>query len=524
MIPLFSTKLIREVDNYAIKTLKVPSIVLMENAAIEIFRYANEKLQSLGKKGAVGFICGKGNNAGDGFAAARHFFNHGFKVLVLYLFNESEMTDDAKTNFIILKKLAVKNKNLRLIKYKNINDLNILRKCETIFDAMLGSGIKGELKEPYHSIIKKVNSFNSFKVAIDIPTGLDSDKGYSDLLFHSDLTITLGELKVGLFYGDGYTYAGEIKKGSIGISPNLYLYEKAEAYLLESKDAADSLPLKEKSINKYTAGKVLTIAGSKNYSGAAVLTAKAALKAGAGASILAFPKSIRNFVHKNLGEVVLNEYNDDGDEYLKPKNIIELSERINWADVVAIGPGISREIETQKAVIKIVKERKFKQLVLDADALFAISFREYKRLDLSNCILTPHHGEFCSLTNIQLSELRKDVIYYGKKFVRETNSYLVLKGAPTIIFLPNGKVFVNSVGNPGMAKFGTGDVLTGVIAGLLSQLKDFQKAVTAGVYIHSFAADKLKEKFTEYSFTASDILNEIPSAIKCVRNSIVQLS
>ncbi len=521
MIPLFSTKLIRKVDDHAIKALKVPSIVLMENAAIEIFRYADEKLKSIGKSGAIGFICGRGNNAGDGFAAARHFFNHGFKVVVLYLFHESEMSEDAKSNFIILKKLSVKNENLRLIKFSHINDLNVLRKCEVIFDAMLGSGIKGELKEPYHSIIKKVNGFNAFKVAIDIPTGLDSDKGYSDLLFHSDLTVTLGELKVGLFFGDGYAYAGEIKKGSIGISPKLYPFEKAEAFLLEAKDAADSLPIKEKSINKYTAGKVLTIAGSKNYSGAAVLTAKAALKVGAGASILAFPKSIRNFVHKNLGEVVLNEYNDDGDEYLKLKNLSELSERISWADVVAIGPGIGREIETQKSVIQIIKDRKFKRLVLDADALFAISFRKYKQLDLSNCILTPHHGEFCSLMNIQLSELKKDVIYYGEKFVRETNSYLVLKGAPTIIFLPTGKVLINSVGNPGMAKFGTGDVLTGVIAGLLSQLKDIHKALISGVYIHSFAADKLKEKFTEFSFTASDILNEVPSVINFIRKSVV---
>lgn len=521
MIPLYPTTLIRKVDEIAIKKLDVPSIVLMENAAIEVVKITMEKFKSLDKKSMIGLICGKGNNAGDGFAVARHFINSGFKVKVLYLFDVSEMTDDAKINFLILKNLLRFNKNLHLIKYKKVNDINKLKGCSIIIDAMLGSGIKGELKEPYKSIVNKSNNIRSIKLAIDIPTGLDADKGYASLLFNSDLTVTLGELKPGLFFGDGYAFAGEIKKGNIGISPALYPQNQVKDFLIEAKDAFNSLPQKIKSLHKYSAGKVLIIAGSKNYSGAAILSAKSSLKVGAGASILAFPKSIRNFVHRNLGEVVLNEYDDYGSEFLTIKNIEELSDRIKWADVVAIGPGIGREIDTQKAVYRLLKERKYKFLVIDADALFALRNKKYSNFNLKNCVLTPHYGEFCSLINISVDELKKDILKFGRSFAKVTKSYLVLKGAPTIIFLPDGRALINSVGNPGMAKYGTGDVLTGVIAGLLSQLKDIEKAIVSGVYIHSLAADLLLTNYTDLSYTASNIMNEIPSAIKYLRSSVV---
>lgn len=521
MIPLFSTKLIRKVDDYAITHLRVPSIVLMENAALEIFKYAAEKMLSLDKSKPIGFICGKGNNGGDGFAVARHFFNNGYKVIVFCLFSESEMTADANTNFSILKKLSLGDKNLTLLKYKSLNELNALKKCAVIFDAMLGSGIKGELKEPYNSIVNKVNSFSSLKIAVDIPTGLDADKGYAKNLFHSHLTVTLGELKPGLFFGDGYAFAGEIKKGNIGISSALYPPNQAKEFLIEAKDAFDSLPQKGKAIHKYSAGKVLTIAGSKNYSGAAILTAKSALRVGAGASVLCFPKSIRSFVHRNLGEVVLNDYNDGGSEFLQKKNVKEISQRMKWADVIAVGPGIGREIETQTAIIKLIKERQFQNIVIDADALYALRSRRYKKFDLKNFILTPHHGEFSNLLGIQVDELKQDILSYGRKFVKHTSSYLVLKGAPTIIFTPDGSVLINSVGNPGMAKFGTGDVLTGVIAGFLSQIKNIERALIAAVYVHSLAADLLVEKFTDLSYTAADIMNYLPNAIKKIRSSVV---
>jgi len=521
MIPLYSTKIIRQVDNYAIKKLRIPGIVLMENASLEVFKFAFEKLKEMNKSGRIGFICGKRNNGGDGFAVARHFINKGYKISVLHLFDEAELSEDCRTNFIILKNLLYKSNDSKMVKYRSVSDLSLLKNCDMIIDAMLGTGIEGDLREPYKSIINKVNTSNYIKLAVDIPTGLDSDKGYSNLSFHADLTVTLGELKPGLFFGDGYTYAGKIKKGNIGLDPSMYPSAKAKEFLIESSDVFNSLPQKAKSIHKYSAGKVLTIAGSGKYPGAAVLTAKSCLKVGTGASILCFPKSVRSFVHKNLAEVVLNEYEDENNEFLQKKNLKELSHRIEWADVVAIGPGLGREAETQAAILQLLEKKRFRKIVIDADGLFPLSKKAYKKTNMKDFILTPHHGEFCSLIGIGVDDLRKDILKYGRWFVKETGAYLVLKGAPTLIFLPSGNVLINTVGNPGLAKFGTGDVLTGIIAGFLSQSQDTQKALIAGIYIHSLAADLLIKKFTELGFTATDLMDNISTAISSFRNLIV---
>ena len=516
MIPLYSTNQIRKVDESAINKLGIPGIVLMENASREIFQSIRDNFEFEN----IGFVCGKGNNGGDGFAAARHFVNAGYDVIVFYLGTPDEISPDCRTNFLALQKISANQKNISLLKFKSPTDLSRLKKCEVICDALLGSGAKGDLREPYLSIVKKLNNINSIKVAIDIPTGLDADKGYSKEAFYADLTITLGGYKKGLFFGDGYAYSGEIEKGSIGIPDDFLEKYPTTEYLIEPEDALSGLPEKKRNINKYSAGKVLNIAGSEAYPGAAVLTSKAVFKIGAGASVLAFPKSSRNLIQKKLGEVVVSAYEEEGSGCLTENSIDELSEKIKWADVVVIGPGLGRDVETQNAVLKFLKQKKFKKAVIDADAIFALNKR-YQKLNLKNVVFTPHHGEFANLIGVSIANLKKNILKYGCSFVKQTGAYLVLKGAPTIIFTPSGDALINSAGNPAMAKFGTGDVLTGTIAGLLAQQKDIEKAVVSAVYLHSLSADLLLEEKTEYSLIASDIMNYIPNTINFLRKSIV---
>jgi hydroxyethylthiazole kinase-like uncharacterized protein yjeF len=520
MIPLYSTRQIRDVDEYAIKKVAIPGLLLMENASREIFQKVYERIGHL-KSPQIGFVCGKGNNGGDGFAAARHFSNAGFEVVVVYLGTEKEMSKDCKFNFTFLRKLSVTSNKITIKNYVSSASLNPLKECDIIFDALLGSGTKGELREPYPSIINYLNKLKAFKVAIDIPTGLNADTGYAEVSFNADLTVTLGELKKGLFFGDGYVFSGEVEKGGIGIPDLLYDRFTPTEFLIEPEDALLGLPVKAKNIHKYSAGKVLTIAGSGSLPGAAVLSSTSALKIGAGASILCFPKSVRELVHKRLGEVVVKAYEDSGKEYLSEKNLDELKDRIKWADVVAIGPGLGRNNETQKAVISFIKRHQNKKVVIDADAVFALGQGRYKKLNLKNCVFTPHHAEFSSMIGISNAELKKDILKYGKAFVKKTGAYLVLKGAPTIIFTPAGDALINTTGNPSLAKFGTGDVLTGFIAGLLSQQSDIEKAVVTAVYLHSLAADLLAAKRTKLDILASDIQNYIPQTIKFLENSIV---
>ncbi len=525
MIPLYSTKQIREVDEFAISRLGVPGIVLMENAAAQIFEITCNEILSDKKINKIGAVCGKGNNGGDGFAVLRHFANKGLQVCAVHIGSEDEMSQDCKINFNILKKMSEENPEIIIRKFNSLRDLNLLADSDIIFDAMLGSGAKSGLGEPYKEIVKYLNKIKTFRIAIDIPTGLDADTGSGEIIFNSDLTITLGEFKKGLFFQDGYANCGKVIKGEIGIDSLYYEKFTVEDFLIEPEDAFEFLPGRKKSAHKYSAGKVFTIAGSGDFPGAAALTSRSALKAGAGSSILAFPRSVRKLIHKKISEVVVQSYEDNNKEYLSSENISELNAKLKWADVTAIGPGLGRNKETVQAVLKIFRERKCQRLVIDADAIFALGNDEYKKNNLENFVLTPHHGEFANLIGITVSELEKDLLGYGRKFVSETGSYLVLKGAPSIIFTPGGEALINSAGNPGMAKFGTGDVLTGVIAGMMAQQlnrkdsKEIKKAVVAGVYLHSLAADLLLKNFTEYSYTAEDIIKSLPSAFNFLRRS-----
>ena len=517
MIPLYSTQQIRNVDNYAINKLGMPGIVLMENASREIF----QNIISEFKFTSIAIICGNGNNGGDGFAVARHFANTDYKVIVVYLGPVSKMSIDCKLNFNVLKKLEYGNSKLSITKYRSISSLGAVKKCDLICDALLGSGTRGSLREPFLTIINQLNRVRKTKISIDIPTGLDADKGFSENQFHADMTITLGGYKRGLFFGDGFLHAGQIKKGSIGISDTFLESLNTSEYLIEPEDAIAGLPQKKKNIHKYSAGKVLNIAGSESFPGAAMLSSISALKIGAGASILAFPKSVRYLVQRKLREVVMHPYSDNEEGFLLPENINELTSRLKWADVLMIGPGIGRNVKSQKAVIGILKGRKFNRAVIDADALFAIGKNRFKKLNLKNLVLTPHQGEFCDLIGISNDILQRDILKYGHLFVKNTGSFLVLKGAPTIIFTPIGDAMINSSGNPALAKFGSGDVLSGIIAGLLAQQSDIEKAVLTAVYIHGLAADLLIKSKTEYSIVASDLINYLPNAINFLRKSVV---
>lgn len=518
MIPLYNIAQIRNLDVFAIKRLQVPGIVLMENVAIGIYESITERVDNIK---SVGVVCGKGNNGGDGYAVARHFSNAGFDVKVISLGTETDLSEDCKTNFNILTKLSSQRKNLKIKFYKSTKDISWFKDCDIIVDAILGSGFTGELKGLYSSVINSLNKISAFKCAIDVPTGLNADTGFSGIVFNSDLTVTLGEFKKGLFIGSGYEFCGEVVLKEIGIGRDYFDDIIPDIYLIEPEDVFYSLPKRGKTVHKYSAGKVLSIAGSYKYPGAAVLTSQSALVAGAGASILAIPESSKKLIHKELLEVVVESYGNEKTKYFDVEALNTLQQKIKWADVVAIGPGLGREVETVKTVKNFLVKRNFKYAVIDADALFALDDRFLKKVNLKNCILTPHLGEFSQMIGVECKLIGKDILSYGKDFATKHECILVLKGAPTIIFNSNGEAFINTTGNSGMAKFGTGDVLTGIIAGLLSQNKNPEAAAIAGVYSHSLSADLLLSQKPISNYLASDIMNNYPYAIKFLEESIV---
>jgi hydroxyethylthiazole kinase-like uncharacterized protein yjeF len=355
MIPLFTSKQVRAADNYAIKKLGIPSIVLMENASLSIFHSILEYIPDLNFNDSVGIIAGKGNNGGDGFALARQLFNAGISVKVISMGKESELKGDALTNYRILKKLIAGSKNSSLKTFASLRDLNQFSSCLIIVDAILGTGAKGELKKPYDGVVEKLNKFDAIRVAVDIPTGLNIDTAFATLCFDADLTVSLAELKRGLFYSSGYAYSGEVVKGSIGLSNEYFDSLNVSEYLIEPEDCEINLPVKEIDAHKYSGGKVLTIAGSGDLPGAAFFTANSVLTSGGGASVLAFPNSLKQLAQQMLDGATVVSYEDDGDALLKKENIAELSEKLKWADVIAIGPGLGRGKRDTKCCRSITK-------------------------------------------------------------------------------------------------------------------------------------------------------------------------
>jgi len=524
MIPLYETRQLREADEFAFKNYGMPGSILMENAARSIFELIESNFGEEIEYKTVGIVCGKGNNGGDGFALARNFLINDYTVNVVALADEKHLKGDALLNYNILKKMAAGNSNITITQYQNRKSLLVLEECDVIVDALLGTGTKGALNEEYTAIISALNEMQGIKAAVDIPTGLDCDTSTGDIIFEADLTVSLSELKAGLFYGKGYINAGKVAKGSIGIGEDYYKNLEVKSYLIEPEDAFNYLPTKDPAAHKYSAGKVLVIAGSGNYSGAAFLSANSVMKSGAGASTLAFPKSIKNVALQNLRVPTLTVYEDSGNEFLSVNSLKDLEEKLKWADCIAIGPGLGREDETLKAVRALLNKYKNKPFVIDADALYALGDNNYKEINLSGKVLTPHQKEFADLLGISISELQNNIIVCGTKFAKENLCYLVLKGAPTIIFTPEGDSIINSTGNPGMAKFGTGDVLTGFIAGMVAQSDSIEEAIIASVYLHSLSADLLIKEKTVFGITSLDIMENLPYAIKFIYDTFTTVS
>jgi NAD(P)H-hydrate epimerase len=511
MIPLYSYEQSRIYDQLAINELHIPSICLMENAARSIERHIeNAHLLDGSDNYIISILAGKGNNAGDGFALARLLLKFNIKIYIFLLFEEKEIKSDALINYKIIKKIAQNNSNLIIKHLSNQEDLSILKNSDLIIDAIFGTGFSGNLPEHISNVISYVNSINTIKLSIDVPTGLN---GSDQISFLANYTISLGVLKRNLFYGKGYEISGNVLLGEIGTPYDLSYRLQTNTFLIEKNDIKKFIPRKNKASHKYQNGKVLIIAGSKDYTGAPQLVAQAAIKSGAGAVYLAFPEQFRHLISSELIEPVIINYNSP-EGYFNSKAIEALIDIIEKVDVIAIGPGISKNHTTLDAVIQLFKKYPDKLFVVDADAIIALKILINEQYKLNNFIITPHQKEFADLIGISVDNLNKNLLEICQNFVYTTKAYLVLKSGRTIIFTPDDKIYINPTGNVGMAKFGTGDVLTGIISSFISQSKFIESSLISSVYLHSLSADLLQNEKTEYSYTATDIIKNLPQAIK----------
>jgi ADP-dependent NAD(P)H-hydrate dehydratase / NAD(P)H-hydrate epimerase len=508
----------RACDRYAIDTLKIPGLILMENAGRGVVEMMEKHYGLMAGKTVIIF-CGKGNNGGDGYVVARHLFISGAKVIVGVLGKGSELKGDAKTNFESIKKIASKFKKdgrLQIKELKSNRVLKLLPKTDIIIDAIFGTGFSGEVHESYKSVIGWINNASGKKVSIDIPSGVNADNGeVENLAVKADLTVTMGLRKIGLITGKGMSYTGKIEVIDISIPNEVVALQKSKTYVVHAEDVRRILPTRPLNAHKHSVGKIFVLAGSRGLTGAAAMTSTSAMKAGAGAVILGTPKSVYPILAKKLIEVMVEPLEETNEGSLSSSAYSSIQKHLRWADLLVMGPGLSRNRETQQLVWKIVKEFD-KPILLDADALncLAENINLLKQHASRQIIITPHTGELSRLTNIKPEKIERDRVVIARKVAKQFNLTLVLKGAPTVVADPNGEVYINSTGNPGMATAGSGDILAGVIAGLWAQGMDTTAAAYVGVYLHGLAGDFAKKRYGEKSLMAMDIQENLPEALR----------
>ncbi len=514
MEKIVTAKEMRNIDKRTIDGIGIPGVVLMEKAGLKVAEVVKDYLKEIDGNSVIIF-CGKGNNGGDGYVAARELFNKGYEVRV-FIFSEKEgIKGDALTNLNIAENIGIE------IEYITSEEwfTGAIIEGNIVIDALLGTGISGEVYGIIGKAIDLINELDIPVLSVDIPSGLNSDTGqFEGHCVEAAKTVTMGLKKKGLVISPGREIAGEVILADIGYPDEAVNSENISLNSLSDFDILCLLPKRRVNCNKTECGKVFILSGSKGMTGAAALTSLGVLRAGAGLAVLGIPKSLNPILEEKLTEVITHPLPETGNYTLSIKAKNEILDRLSWADVFAIGPGISRNPETLELVLSILPEVRI-PMIIDADALFPLSKdREiFSRIN-SDVIITPHEGEFSRLMDWKIEEVLKDRIESTKRAALILKINVLLKGSPTIISKPDEKTFLITTGNPGMASGGVGDVLTGVIAGLAAQGLPLSEAGIVGAYLHGKAGDIAKEEKGEMGLIASDILECIPYAIEDVRN------
>jgi hydroxyethylthiazole kinase-like uncharacterized protein yjeF len=511
MQKLVTSAEMREMDRRTIEDIRIPGLVLMENAGLGVVRCVEEILcPPAGKR--VGIFCGKGNNGGDAMVAARHLHNRGFDVKVILIGEKEKIRGDALVNFHILQ-----NMKIPVFEIQTRRVLEKFKPIDLIVDGLLGTGITGEVAGLMVDVIRWINGSGMPVVSIDLPSGLGSDDGeYQGACVRADYTVTMAKLKRGLVLYPGREMAGRISIVDIGIPEMVSQSVGVQTFLVEEKDVRNQLPLRPPNGHKGTFGKIVVLAGSTGLTGAATLCSKASLLTGAGLTVLGIPEGINSILEEKLTEVMTRPLPQTSEGTLSLKAEKVIYQLLPWADVLAIGPGLSTQPETKELIRKIVGKIRIPH-VIDADGLNAFE-GESHFLEKPNGkrILTPHYGELARLISRPIDEIAKDPIESARENAKRFGSVLVLKGAPTVVADPQGNVYVNSTGNSGMATAGSGDVLTGTIAGFLAQGCLPVHAAVLGVYLHGLAGDIAGKRFGRRSLVAGDLLVTLGQAIQRV--------
>jgi len=501
----------RTIDRVTTERFGVPSLTLMENAGSAV---ANSIVQKFSEANRITVVCGKGNNGGDGFVVARKLHRAGRVVEVLLLASRSDIKGDA---LVMFERLPLRIAEITTITALDVECSRSLGNCDLIVDAVLGTGFQPPVSGLYATAITKMNRSGKAIVAVDIPSGAASDRmtpQSGDGIAHADTIVTFTAPRPAHIFGN--LTRGPVIVTPIGTPPEA-IVSSLNLEVTTPRDFASLLVPRPRDSNKGMYGHALIVGGSFGKSGAAAMAGMAALRSGAGLSTVATPARVLASVASFAAEVMTEPLPETamGSIALAAAESGRFLELTKPMTVVAIGPGIGRNPETVQFVHEAVHQTKV-ALVVDADGLNAFEGQTHlldgRRRPL---VLTPHPGEMSRLTGMSIKAVQADRINVARSFARNHHLILVLKGDRTITALPDGTAWVNPTGNPGMATGGTGDILTGMTAGVLAQMpNDYARAVIAAVYLHGLAGDVAEKRMGEHSLVATDLLDAMPEAFR----------
>jgi len=504
----------RDADRHAIEEIGIPSMVLMENAGRQVVAALEAAHDDLSER-HIAVLCGPGNNGGDGFVVARTLYQRGVSVSVFVVAPLASVKGDARLNLEILGRLG-----LTVVEISDAQawDLHFseISQCDLIVDAIFGTGLRSPLAGMMETVAADVNASGLPVVAIDLPTGLSAD--HAELIgecIHAGVTVTLAAPKLSLVVPPAEAYAGNIVVADIGIPPEVIdNVAGPRIELLTRESMREILQPRGADSHKGDFGHVLVIAGSRGKTGAAHLAAVGALRSGAGLVSVATPQTAQPIVAAMGAEymtVPLEETADGTVRLNALERILDFRQ-----DVIAAGPGLGTGDDV-KAFVHALVARSESPLVLDADALNALAsepdFLQSGGEGARPIVITPHPGEMARLAGTSIEAVQSNRIDVARDFAVQHQIYVVLKGYRTLVATPEGKVFINPLGNPGMATGGTGDVLTGVIAAWLAQLLDAEAACKIGVYLHALAGDLTEADEGEVAMTAGDLAAHLGDAV-----------
>jgi ADP-dependent NAD(P)H-hydrate dehydratase / NAD(P)H-hydrate epimerase len=510
---ILTAEAMREVDRAAIEEIGIPSLVLMENAAIGVVEALGK---AFGEAESAAVFCGPGNNGGDGLAVARHLSVRGWEVRIFLVTGGRDLSADAGVQLGICRK-----SELPIMEITNADVMDAAfdaaAECDLVVDALFGTGLDRPLNGLFALVVDAINALPSPCVAVDLPSGLSGSQ--AQLIgphVDADLTVTFAAPKVPHVFPPAAEAVGEMVVTDLGIPARLVEDVEEEAgdlHLLMGEELAGLLPEREPGSHKGDYGHVLIVAGSPGKAGAAILAARAAVRSGAGLVTAAVPETILPTV--DLGSVESMTLGLPAS--LGEGAVDTVLDAAEGKTVLALGPGLGQEPATVEAIRRIVLECPL-PLVLDADGINAFAGRA---ADLAarraETILTPHPGELGRLLGISTAQIQEDRVAAARGAAEETGAIVVLKGHLTLV-ASGTAVFVNPTGNPGMATGGSGDVLTGLIAGLIAQGLDALDATVLAVYLHGLAGDLVATRLGEMALAAGDLIEILPAAFAAMKD------